>query len=213
MPDRFPQYDVLAKRYGPSWNATTRSVIEARLALSADPSVLGPERTETLCAVVGRIVPQPAGRAPVNAAALVIDKIARDAGDGHRPEHLPRTREAWMVGLDAIEAEAQARHDYSFAALDGDQADTLLRSVENGSASHPAWGYVPSAAFWRWRLLPDIVGAYYAHPSAWSAMGFGGPAAPRGYVRMGANRRDGWEAVERQHAGLISAARRNRNVR
>ena len=90
MADRFPGYDVLAKRDGPSWNAATRAVIDARLALAVDESVLGPERTATLQAIVARIVPQPRGRPPVNAAALVIDKIAQDAGDGHRPEDLPR---------------------------------------------------------------------------------------------------------------------------
>jgi hypothetical protein len=37
---------------------------------------------------------------------------------------------------------------------------------------------------------------YYAHPQAWDEIGFGGPASPRGYVRMGFNRYDPWEAVE-----------------
>ena len=58
------------------------------------------------------------------------------------------------------------------------------------------WGDLPPKTFWKWRLISDIVSAYYAHPSAWSAMGFGGPASPRGYVRLDANRRDPWEASE-----------------
>ena len=33
-------------------------------------------------------------------------------------------------------------------------------------------------------------------PTAWNEIGFGGPASPRGYVRMGLDRRDPWEAVE-----------------
>jgi hypothetical protein len=45
-------------------------------------------------------------------------------------------------------------------------------------------------------LLDDCVGAHWAQPSLWSAMGFGGPAAPRGYVRTGIDRRDPWEAIE-----------------
>jgi hypothetical protein len=211
--ERFPSYDVLAKRYGPSWNAATRAVIDERLALTVDEAVLGPARTATLRALVDRIVPQPAGRPPVNAGALVVDKIAHDAGDGHRPEALPRVREAWTIGLDAIDAEAREHHDCPFAQLDGLRADALLRTIENGTAAHPAWGGMPSQLFWRWRLLPDIVSAYYAHPSAWSAMGFGGPAAPRGYVRMEANRRDGWEAAERGDGEIVDAALRNRHVR
>jgi hypothetical protein len=183
------------------------------LARDVDESVLGPRRTATLKAIVERITPQPQDRPPVNAAAMVIDKIAHDAGDGHRPEGLPRLRDAWTAGLDAIEAEAQARHAGPFAELAGEDADTLLRAVENGSAGHRAWGPLSPRLFWCWRLLPDIVGAYFAHPSAWSAMGFGGPAAPRGYVRLEADRRDGWEAAERAPHQLISAAVRNRRVR
>ena len=48
-------------------------------------------------------------------------------------------------------------------------------------------------------MLHDIGSAYYAHPTAWSEIGFGGPASPRGYVRMDENRRDPWEAVEHRH--------------
>lgn len=213
MADRFPGYDVLAKRDGPSWNPATRAVIAARRALRVDPGVLGVARTATLEAVADRIAPQPEGREPVNTAAMVIDRIARDAGDGHRPEGLPPIREAWTIGLDAIAAEAQARHGKPFAELAGGDADALLRAIENGSAADPAWGALAPRLFWTWRLLPDIVGAYCAHPSVWSAMGFGGPAAPRGYVRMDADRRDGWEAAEAGDGGWIPAATRNRHVR
>lgn len=213
MADRFPGYDVLAKRGGPSWNPKTRAVMDARIALAVDPEVLGPTRTATLQAIADRIAPPPPGRAPVNSAALLIDKIRQGASDGYRPEGLPPLRHAWIIGLDAIEAEAQARHAAPFAALPGDQADALLRAVENGSASDPAWAALAPKLFWDWRLLPDIVSAYCAHPSTWSAMGFGGPAAPRGYVRMDADRRDGWEAAEEGDGGMIPAATRNRHVR
>jgi hypothetical protein len=43
-------------------------------------------------------------------------------------------------------------------------------------------------------VLDEIVRAYYAHPAAWSEIGFGGPASPRGYVRLAAGRQDPWEA-------------------
>jgi hypothetical protein len=211
--DRFPGYDVLAKRDGPSWNAVTRAVIDDRLAMTVDETVLGASMTATLRALIDRIVPQPEGRPPVNAVALVVDKIAREAGDGHRPEELPRLRDAWLIGLGAIDAEAHGRIGCAFAELEGSQADVLLRRVESGAADHAAWRGMSARLFWRWRLLPDIVAAYFAHPSAWSAMGFGGPAAPRGYVRLDANRRDGWEAAERGDGRLIGAALRNRHVR
>jgi hypothetical protein len=43
-------------------------------------------------------------------------------------------------------------------------------------------------------LLKSAVAVYYSHPAAWNEIGYGGPASPRGYVRMGLNERDPWEA-------------------
>jgi hypothetical protein len=57
-------------------------------------------------------------------------------------------------------------------------------------------------------LLRDIVEIYYAHPSAWSEIGFGGPASPRGYLRLGTNRRDSWEAEEGESRIVQEAALR-----
>lgn len=212
MADRFPDYDVLAKRDTPSWNAQTRRVVDARIALSEAEGVLTPVQRATLRALADRIAPQPEGRPPVNTAAILLDKLARDAGEGFRPAGLPRLVEAWQRGLDALDAEARARHTVAFASLDGGQIDALLTAVERGDVTPGAWGGLDHTLFWKWRLVPDIVSAYYAHPSAWSAMGFGGPASPRGYVRLGANRRDPWEAAEAGDGALISAAFRNRHV-
>ncbi len=35
--------------------------------------------------------------------------------------------------------------------------------------------------------------AFYAHPYAWDEIGFGGPAYPRGYLRLGRGSREPWE--------------------
>ena len=61
-------------------------------------------------------------------------------------------------------------------------------------------------------MLHDIVSAYYAHPTAWSEIGFGGPASPRGYVRMDFDRRDPWEAAEAQPGREARARRENARV-
>ncbi|GLV30224.1 hypothetical protein TomTYG75_27400 [Sphingobium sp. TomTYG75] len=59
----------------------------------------------------------------------------------------------------------------------------LLTDMREGRALTAGWAGVNPALLWAWRVLPDIVSAHWAHPSAWSAMGFGGPASPRGYAR------------------------------
>ncbi len=72
---------------------------------------------------------------------------------------------------------------------------------------------MPPAEFFRLSVLRDIVGAYYSHPTAWSELGFGGPASPRGYVRMDFDRRDPWEAIEATPGREEQARRENRRVR
>ena len=213
MTDRFPGYDVLAKRDTPSWNARTRDVIDVRLNLTAREGVLTDRQVATLHALADRIVPQPESRPPINTVALVVEKIATEASDGFRPEGLPAVAEAWRRGLDALDAQAEAQHGQPFASLSPGDMDALLATVAKGDIDLPAWTGIDPLLFWKWRLLPDLVAAYWAHPSAWSAMGFGGPASPRGYVRLDANRRDPWEAAEREDGALLPAKWRNRLAR
>ncbi|MBW4332013.1 gluconate 2-dehydrogenase subunit 3 family protein [Stakelama sp. CBK3Z-3] len=208
MADRFPDYDVLKKRDTPSWNDKTREAVEKRIATTESDTLTEPLRA-VLRKLVDRIVPQPEQRAPVNAAAQVLEKIAANRGDGFRNARMPQVREAWERGLKAIDAEARERHGAGFAALNDASADDVIRALQNGDVKASEWQNLPVDLFWNDRLIPDIVSAYYAYPSAWSAMGFGGPASPRGYVRLQANRRDPWEAAERKDGHLIPAGERN----
>ena len=209
MAERFVGYDVLAKRHTPSWNAQTRQVIDARLALPRGPRFLDAAAFATLTAIAARIVPQPADRAPLPVAALVDDKLVRDRQDGYRGEAMPRQRDAWQLGLRAIEAEARAAFGAAFTALEAPAQDELLRRVQAGEAHDAAWSGMPPKTFFKQRLLADVVHAYYAHPTAWNEIGWGGPASPRGYVRMGYDERDPWEAAEGDDA---AARRKNARV-
>ncbi|HEX7639502.1 MAG TPA: gluconate 2-dehydrogenase subunit 3 family protein, partial [Burkholderiaceae bacterium] len=84
--------------------------------------------------------------------------------------------------------------------------------IQRGEARCATWGDMPPALFFAKHLLPDIAGAYYGHPTAWSEIGFGGPASPRGYVRLGFDRRDPWEAAEAYPGREEQARRENHRV-
>lgn len=212
MSERYPGYDVLAKRRTPSWNEKTRQVIDERLAMPREPRYLSQEEWLVLEAICDRIVPQPRTRPPVPLAAMVDAKLFENRGDGYRDYRLPPLREAWQRGLQAIDAEARRRHSVGFAALGAAEQDALLRSIQHGTLSHGGWDGMPAAIFFAKRLLPDIVTLYYAHPTAWNEIGFGGPASPRGYVRMDFDRRDPWEAAEAKPGRETVAARENARV-
>ncbi len=71
----------------------------------------------------------------------------------------------------------------------------LLQDIRGGAVSD-GWSGVAPKRFLVDILLKELVAVYYSHPQAWSAIGFGGPASPRGYVRTQLDSRDPWEAVE-----------------
>ena len=188
-------------------------MIDRRIAVSREPSFFTAEEWATADALCRRMLPQPAGRPPVPLAALLDAKLVADSGDGFRESDMPYMREAWKQGIGATEAESRARHGgRGFTALDAAEQDALLGMMQRGELSEPAWDGLGAANFFAKRMLTDIPGLYYSHPTAWSEMGFGGPASPRGYVRMELDRRDPWEAARATPGGEDAARRENKIV-
>jgi hypothetical protein len=208
MPDRYPGYDVLQKRNSPSWNDKTRAVIDRRMAIDPDHHAFFSEQEwPTMRAICERIVPQPPDRLqPAPVAAMVDEKLHKNSGDGYRDARLPPMRDAWRRALAAIDAEARSRYGRRFHELGALLQDDLLKAIQSGEVDEKPWGDLSPKLFFEKRLLHDIVSSYYAHPAAWSEIGFGGPASPRGYVRMYFDRRDPWEAAE-AHPGQEDKAR------
>jgi hypothetical protein len=211
--DRFPDYDVLSKRWGPSWNEQTRQVIARRLSIGAKPRFFTDQEFATVIALAARIVPQPATRPNIPVAGLVDDKLLRGKSEGYREVGLPREPEAWRLGLKALEAEAKNAFATSFSKLAAADQDALLTRMEKGELRDPAWQGMPPAVFFRRRMALDMILAYYSYPTAWNEIGWGGPASPRGYVRMDYDERDPWEAVEVKNGDVAAAQRQNRRVR
>ena len=213
MNPRYPGYDVEAKRDTLSWNQVTREAIDRRLAISRTPRFFTLDEWTTLEAICDRIMPQPTDRPKVPLPVYVDQKIADDVQDGYRYAVLPPQDEAWRRGLKALDAEARSAFGAAFHTLLPERQDDILRRAQSGALVGETWAGMPCKAFFEHRLIPDITHAYYATPTAWNEIGFGGPASPRGYVRMALNRRDPWEAVEANPANEAKAARAYRRVR
>lgn len=214
MTERYPGYNVLNKRNSPSWNDQTREVIDARLAIDEDfHRFCDQAEWRALRAICDQIVPQPAHHFPKAPIAAMIDqKLNSGKGDGYRDARLPAQGDAWRKGLAAIDAEAALEGGKPFCELGQEQQRAVLRKVQKGEVASPAWEGLPAQLFFAKRLLHDIVTAYYAHPASWSEIGFGGPASPRGYVRMNFDRRDPWEAAEAKVGREEEARRDNEHV-
>ena len=212
MTERYPGYDVLAKRGTPSWNAVTRAVIDERLNVPREPRYFSAAEWAALEAVCARIVPQPADRPAIPVAAYVDQKMHDRKHDGYRHAELPEQGQAWKQGLAALDEAARREHGSAFTAIGTGLQDALLRQMEHGTLKAEALLSMPPASFFKHRVIHDVTSAYYAHPTSWNEIGFGGPASPRGYVRLGLDRRDPWEASEARPGREALALRENKRV-
>jgi hypothetical protein len=212
-PSRYPGYDVLAKRDTPSWNEKTREVIEERLSTPDVPRFFNSGEWDVADALCRRILPQTDDVDPVSLVALLDAKLFIDHGDGFREADMPYMRDAWRQGLAALDSEAKTRHGgRGFAVLTDGERDALLLAMQAGEVGGDHWSGLDAKTFFERRILVDVPTLYYAHPKAWNEIGFGGPASPRGYVRLDGDRPDPWEAEEAELGQERLARVKNQHV-
>ncbi len=191
-------YDVLAGWLGPDWDAQTRAVVRQRVEDVPSIRFLTAEEARLLEAIVHRLVPQPervAGeRVPI--VPWIDEKLHHDLRDGYRYEELPPLRETWRLGLAGIDESARIAHGRSFTELDTAARDGILALLQRGDAPGDTWRRLPAVRFFRDVLCLTVVKIYYAHPSAWSEIGYDGPSSPRGHVRNWMGGVDPWAPHE-----------------
>ncbi|MBE7186256.1 MAG: gluconate 2-dehydrogenase subunit 3 family protein [Methylobacterium mesophilicum] len=190
----YPGYDVLDKWDTLSWNDQTREVIAHRLTEVPPRRFFSPAEWVVLSALCDCVMPQHDRTAPVPIAPWIDAELLDKLGSGTRYADAPEAGAAWKRGLAALDAEAQTRHGKKFAALSSDGQAAILKDVDAEKVSGEAWSGLPPKRFFRDLVLKAIVAIYYVHPDGQSEIGYGGPASPRGYVRLEQDRRDSWEA-------------------
>ena len=163
-------------------------------------------------AVCDRILPQDdrddAHKIPV--LNYIDERLHSGRIDGYRFEDMPSDPEAHRLGLQAIQEIAQQSYGKPFTELDQTQQDTILKSIHDAkpTAAQEIWQKMSVKHFWM-LLVQDVVEGYYAHPYAWDEVGFGGPAYPRGYMRLENGQPEPWEVNEQRYewqapAGALS---------
>lgn len=185
-------YDVLSKWDSPSFDDKTREVLQRRLHEVPPRRFFDPALFAVLEAACARLLATPVGDPPI--ANWIDDDVEHHRGEGFRHPEMPPLQESWRLGLQGLDAEARKRHGAGFAQLDGASQDETLRALQRGEVDPAHFAQLPVQQFFARVLLKSVATMFYAQPQAWSEIGFGGPASPRGYVRIGLDRRDPWEA-------------------
>jgi Gluconate 2-dehydrogenase subunit 3 len=195
-PAPYASHDVLAKWETPSFDDPTREALLQRLQDIPTRRFFTAAEFALLESLVEELAPPLPGLAATFVALWIDDRVNRNLGEGFRNEREPPLQAHWRRGLAAVDAEAQHRSDGPFARSTADAKRRLLDRMREGDVDTEIWRGLDPQTFFTDLLLKTITGLCYAHPLAWNDIGFGGPASPRGYVRLGFDARDPWEAKE-----------------
>jgi len=183
MIGRYPDFDVFDA--ADTWDAATRKVVEDRMALAGRPlRFFAPEEEPTLRAFCDTVLAQDdEPRVPV--AESVDDKLAAGRLDGYQYDDMPDDRDAWRLVLAGLDEAARDRFGVEgFAAADADGRDEVVDDFAHGRLSGGSWDRLNVERAWS-VVMRAVLTGFYSHPWAWNEIGFGGPAYPRGFMRLG----------------------------
>jgi hypothetical protein len=181
MIGRYPDYDVFDAE--PTWDAQTRRVVKERLYLRGPLRFFSAQEEPTLRALCDTAAAQDTEpRVPV--AEMVDQKYANGWLDGYRFNDMPPDPETWHRVLAGLDHTAAERHQSRFVELDVVQREAIVGELADGSLSGGPWDELNVSRAWS-VCMRAILEAFYSHPWAWNEIGFGGPAYPRGFMRLG----------------------------
>jgi Gluconate 2-dehydrogenase subunit 3 len=198
MVGRYPDYDVLEQQG--HWDEPTRRVVLDRVENVPPIRFFTPEERETLkafCDVVTAQDEEP--RIPV--LSYIDEKLEGGVGDGWQYFDLPGDGEVWRRLARGLDEEARKLAFESFAAAPEEAQVGIVHRLSRSELFGGVWETVNVGRLWK-VVMRYVAQAFYSHPWAWSEIGFGGPAYPRGYGAFGSphlGEEESWEGTENVH--------------
>jgi hypothetical protein len=184
------------------WDAATRKVINERINDQRPIRFFNPTEASFWTIVFDHLIPQTDRTLNRRIAILptLDQRLYHDRTSGYRFEDMPHDREAYHLGFDAINQEAQSQYRADFISLPHLQQDLVLKTIHDGEpkAAQEIWKRMSVHRFWL-LVIGDAIDAYYAHPWSWDEIGFGGPAYPRAYIRLERGEAEPWEVEEQRY--------------
>ena len=192
MRGRYPDFDALSEAH--HWDEATRRVVLDRAHRTPSLRHFTEAEAQTLEAFCDTVMAQDRDpRIPV--LAMVDEKLSEGRLDGYQYADMPEDGEAWRLvarGLDEAAGNAGAQ---SFAVAPAEARRRVCGAFATAELTGGVWDELPVAHAWA-VVMRDVLTAFYSHPWAWNEIGFGGPAYPRGYARLGIGLREAWEGEE-----------------
>lgn len=189
---RYPSYDVWEQHA--EWDGHTKKIVGARKSPQVAHQFFTQSESLLLQTIIGVLVDDHRLEVLTFVTQHLDESVASPIGEGQRKTGVPEKKQLYRLGLAGVQAESHARYGTDFPALKLEEQQAVLEAIAAGTIAAPdAWSQAAPVEFFK-KLLHDTVGAYYSHPLVWSDIGYGGPAYPRGYVRVEKGLTDPWEA-------------------
>jgi Gluconate 2-dehydrogenase subunit 3 len=189
---RFPGFDVLSQAQ--HWDQVTAAVVLARTGPPGVVKFFTAAEEACAAALLDQVTGQhEEPRVPV--LQMIDARLAAGETDGWRYADMPEDGQAWQDTLSYLDEDAAVRCGTAFADATAVDQMALLQAVQDLGPAE--WHGLPAAHVWSlWTRYACT--AFYSHPSAWSEIGFPGPAYPRGYKNPGVGKREPFEVPDAQ---------------
>jgi hypothetical protein len=187
MRGRYPDYDVLEQ--ADHWDEATRGVVLDRVERVPSIRFFDEREVATLGAFCDLVMAQDS-EPQIPVLAMVDEKLSMGRAEGYRHVDMPPDPEVWREVARMLDSAAAEQGAGDFA---GARPEAQLLIVRRFAEGELRWEGCPVDKAWG-VAMRDILSAFYSHPWAWSEIGFGGPAYPRGYARLGPGQREHWES-------------------
>ncbi|MGB9416725.1 MAG: gluconate 2-dehydrogenase subunit 3 family protein [Acidobacteriaceae bacterium] len=203
QPGYYPGYSTMSQKA--FWDEATRKLLTMRVEQPSSIRYFTPDQARFWRAVFEHLIPQHDRtldrRIPI--VEPLDERLYQNRSIGYRFEDMPPDHEAFTLGEQAINQEAEMRFGGRLIDLPHNQQDLVLQAIHDKKAQAASfiWQQMSIARFWQ-LLMQDALEAYYSHPWAWDEIGFGGPAYPRAYTRLERGEPEPWEVEEQRYDWL-----------
>jgi hypothetical protein len=191
MHGRYPDYNVLEQ--ADHWDPVTRQVVMERVEVLPPIKFFTSGEAATLGNFFDIVLAQDRDpRIPV--LNMVDAKLFSGKREGYRYDDMPDDGETFRRVAAGLDAAARQHGGADFVAASPEIRREVVQAFADGKLHGEVWDELPCAHAWS-VAMREALSAFYSHPWSWNEIGFGGPAYPRGYARLGAGQRESWEGA------------------
>jgi Gluconate 2-dehydrogenase subunit 3 len=191
MLGRYPGYDVLDQ--AGHWDEVTRRLVLDRVQNVPPVRFFTAAEATTLGAFCDLVLAQDA-EPKIPVLNMVDAKLFAGELDGFRYADMPDDRETWRRVARGLDAAARQHGAADFVSGSEQVRERVVEAFADGKLHGEVWDALDPARAWK-VVTRAMLSAFYSHPWAWNEIGFGGPAYPRGYARLGVGQRENWEGA------------------